>query len=108
MKILNDIKNTAPKIIFKAQNLVVTLRNKSQLNRWLQLYPDGKYTIQNYEKIKLYHEKTIHTVINNSNSYYQCCFLLFQPQGFGNATSSNWSFQHIFTIVGTTIKCTHM
>ena len=46
MKILNDIKNTAPKIIFKAQNLVVTLRNESQLNRWLQLYPDGKYKIQ--------------------------------------------------------------
>jgi hypothetical protein len=46
MKILDSIKNSAPKIIFKAQNLVVTLRNKSQLNRWLQLYPDGKYTIQ--------------------------------------------------------------
>ena len=46
MKILNAIKNTAPKIVFRAQNLVVTLRNKSQLNRWLQLYPDGKYTIQ--------------------------------------------------------------
>lgn len=46
MKILNEIKNTTPNIIFKAQNLVVTLRNKSQLNRWLQLYPDGKYTIQ--------------------------------------------------------------
>ena len=46
MKILNDIKNIAPKIVFRAQNLVVTLRNKSQLNRWLQLYPDGKYTIQ--------------------------------------------------------------
>tara|TARA_B100001093_G_scaffold1194_1_gene1226 strand:- start:31824 stop:32009 length:186 start_codon:yes stop_codon:yes gene_type:complete len=46
MKILDSIKNSAPKIIFKAQNLVVTLRNKSQLSRWLQLYPDGKYTIQ--------------------------------------------------------------
>ena len=46
MKILDNIKNSAPKIIFKASNLVVTLRNKSQLNRWLQLYPDGKYTIQ--------------------------------------------------------------
>ena len=46
MKILDSIKNSAPKIIFKAQNIVVTLRNKSQLNRWLQLYPDGKYTIQ--------------------------------------------------------------
>jgi len=46
MKILDNIKSSAPKIIFKAQNLVVTLRNKSQLNRWLQLYPDGKYTIQ--------------------------------------------------------------
>ena len=46
LKILKEIKSNTPKIIFKVKNLVVTLRNKSQLNRWLELYPDGKYTIQ--------------------------------------------------------------
>ena len=40
-----DIKNSTPKIIFKAHNIVVTLRNKTQLNRWLEIYPEGKYTI---------------------------------------------------------------
>ena len=46
LKIIKEIKSSTPKIIFKVKNLVVTLRNKSQLNRWLELYPDGKYTIQ--------------------------------------------------------------
>ena len=46
LKIIKEIKSKTPKIIFKVKNLVVTLRNKSQLNRWLELYPDGKYTIQ--------------------------------------------------------------
>ena len=46
LKIIKEIKSNTPKIIFKVKNLVVTLRNKSQLNRWLELYPDGKYTIQ--------------------------------------------------------------
>ena len=45
-KILDEIKNRAPSIIFKAKNLVVTLRNKTQLNRWLELYPEGTYTIK--------------------------------------------------------------
>ncbi len=45
LKIIKEIKSNTPKIIFKVKNLVVTLRNKSQLNRWLELYPDGKYTI---------------------------------------------------------------
>ena len=39
------IKNSAPKIVFRAHNIVVTLRNKSQINRWLKIYPEGKYTI---------------------------------------------------------------
>ena len=42
---IKEIKNSTPKIIFRAHNLVVTLRNKTQLNRWLKIYPDGKYTI---------------------------------------------------------------
>jgi hypothetical protein len=39
------IKNSTPKIIFKAESLVVTLRNKAQLNRWLKIYPNACYTI---------------------------------------------------------------
>ena len=42
---IKDIKNSTPKIIFRAHNLVVTLKNKTQLNRWLKNYPEGKYTI---------------------------------------------------------------
>ena len=38
MKAINEIKNSVPKIIFKALNIVVTLKNKAQLNKWLQLY----------------------------------------------------------------------
>ena len=34
-----------PSIVFKAHNLIVTLRNKSQLNTWMKLYPEGTYTI---------------------------------------------------------------
>ena len=44
-KILNEIKNSTPSIVFKARNLIVTLRNESQLKTWLNLYPDGTYTI---------------------------------------------------------------
>ena len=44
-KILNEIKNSTPTIVFKARNLIVTLRNKSQLKTWLSLYPEGTYTI---------------------------------------------------------------
>ncbi len=39
------IKKSVPKIVFKANNIVVTLKNKSQLSRWLELYPEGKYQI---------------------------------------------------------------
>ena len=42
---LKEIKDSTPAIVFKAHNLVVTLRNKSQLNTWLKLYPEGTYTI---------------------------------------------------------------
>ena len=45
MKAINEIKNGVPKIIFKAHNIVVTLKNKAQLNKWLQLYPEGTYKI---------------------------------------------------------------
>lgn len=44
-KILNEIKNSTPSIVFKARNLIVALRNKSQLKTWLNLYPEGTYTI---------------------------------------------------------------
>ena len=42
---LKKINKRVPKIIFKAHNLVVTLTKESQLKRWLELYPNGKYTI---------------------------------------------------------------
>jgi len=44
-KIIQEIKNRTPKIVFTAKNLVVTLRSRSQLNKWLKIYPDGKYVI---------------------------------------------------------------
>ena len=44
-KILNEVKNSTPSIVFKARNLIVTLRNESQLKTWLNLYPEGTYTI---------------------------------------------------------------
>ena len=42
---LIKIKNSVPKIIFRANNTIVTLRSKSQIGRWLEIYPEGKYTI---------------------------------------------------------------
>jgi len=42
---IKEIKASTPKIIFTAQNLVVTLKNRTQLRTWLQLYPEGKYII---------------------------------------------------------------
>jgi hypothetical protein len=42
---INVIKKSVPKIIFRAKNLVVTLKNKEQIKRWLELYPDGTYQI---------------------------------------------------------------
>ena len=40
-----EIKNSTPKIIFKAESLVVTLRNKAQLNRGIKIYPNACHTI---------------------------------------------------------------
>jgi len=40
-----EIKNSTPKIIFKTESLVVTLRNKAQLKRWLKIYPNACYSI---------------------------------------------------------------
>ena len=45
-KILAEIKKRTPNIVFTARNLVVTLRNRNQLNRWLEMYPDGKYVVK--------------------------------------------------------------
>lgn len=42
---INVIKKSVPKIIFRAKNLVVTLKNKEQIKRWIELYPDGTYQI---------------------------------------------------------------
>ena len=42
---IKEIKASTPKIIFTAQNIVVTLKNRTQLRRWLQLYPEGRYII---------------------------------------------------------------
>lgn len=45
LKVLQEIKKKVPKITFKASNLIVTLKSKSQLTTWLKLYPEGTYTI---------------------------------------------------------------
>ena len=45
-QILKEIKKRTPKIVFTAKNLIVTLRNRSQLDKWLEIYPDGKYIIK--------------------------------------------------------------
>ena len=42
---IESIKKNVPKIVFKANNFIVTLKNKSQLNRWLEKYPEGTYNI---------------------------------------------------------------
>ena len=42
---IEAIKKSVPKIVFKANNLVVTLKNKRQLSRWLEIYPEGTYNI---------------------------------------------------------------
>lgn len=44
-QILKEIKKRTPKIVFTAKNLIVKLRNRSQLDKWLEIYPDGKYII---------------------------------------------------------------
>tara|TARA_B100000427_G_scaffold293846_1_gene272055 strand:+ start:220 stop:408 length:189 start_codon:yes stop_codon:yes gene_type:complete len=42
---IETIKKDVPKIVFTAKNIIVTLSSKRQLNRWLEIYPDGKYQI---------------------------------------------------------------
>lgn len=42
---IKKINNSVPRIIFRAQNIVITLSNKSQISRWLKIYPEGRYTI---------------------------------------------------------------
>ena len=42
---IESIKKSVPKIVFKANNFVVTLKNKDQLSRWLEIYPEGKFNI---------------------------------------------------------------
>ena len=42
---IEAIKKNVPKIVFKANNLIITLKNKSQLSRWLERYPEGTYKI---------------------------------------------------------------
>ena len=44
-KIINSIKKSTPVIIFKAKNMVVTLRNKTQLKYWIEKYPEGTFVI---------------------------------------------------------------
>ena len=39
------IKNSVPKIIFRAKNVIVTLTSESQISRWMEIYPEGEYTI---------------------------------------------------------------
>ena len=47
-KFLDKIKNSKPFIIFKASNITITLKNKDQLKRWLDRYPEGTYTINDF------------------------------------------------------------
>ena len=44
---LKKIKERVPTIVFKARNLVVTLRNEHQLKTSLRLYPEGTFTVNN-------------------------------------------------------------
>lgn len=45
LKQIDKIRNSVPKIIFKTKNLVVTLKDKHQLKKWIKLYPEGEYII---------------------------------------------------------------
>ena len=45
IKELEKLKTIKPLIVFKANKLVVTLKNKEQLKRWLIRHPEGSYTI---------------------------------------------------------------
>ena len=45
IKNFERLKSIKPYIVFKANKLIVTLKNKEQLARWLLRYPEGTYTI---------------------------------------------------------------
>ena len=45
LKKISQIKSSIPKIVFKANNIIVTLKSKSQLDKWMDIYPHGKYQI---------------------------------------------------------------
>ena len=45
LKKIKQMRNSVPRIIFKTKNLIVTLKHKRQLNKWIKLYPDGEYVI---------------------------------------------------------------
>ena len=45
LKKIKKMRTSVPRIIFKTKNLVVTLKHKNQLNKWIKLYPDGEYVI---------------------------------------------------------------
>jgi hypothetical protein len=46
-KILDKIKNNSPSIIFKTKTMIVTLKTKEQLKKWLDMYPTGEYKFAN-------------------------------------------------------------
>ena len=43
--IIEEIKKRTPVIVFIAKNLIVTLKNRNQSDRQLEMYTDGKYVI---------------------------------------------------------------
>ena len=45
LKKIKKMRTSVPRIIFKTKNLIVTLKHKRQLDRWIKLYPDGEYVI---------------------------------------------------------------
>ena len=47
LKNFEKLKKIKPQIIFRANKLIVTLKNTEQLSRWLIKYPEGSYTINN-------------------------------------------------------------
>ena len=40
-EVLKNIKNTSAKIVFRTKKMIVTLRNERQLEKFMNMYPDG-------------------------------------------------------------------
>ena len=40
-EVLQNIKNTSAKIVFRTKKMIVTLRNERQLEKFMSMYPDG-------------------------------------------------------------------